>query len=143
MGTKEDSVAARLTALQAAETQAQTEALGGAFDDGVASAPAGTGGGFTQADIDKAVQSAQAADAQALADAQAKAASDLAVVQQQLVDMTAKELSEEAVVTNLQQSVAAVQSSLDAIKALIFPAPTPAPAPAPSPVDPAPPTPAA
>ena len=126
MGKKEDSLATRLAQLQAGVVQAESDAISGSYDDGladgVASVPAGTGG-FTQADIDSAVAAAQAIDAQALSDAQAKAASDLASVQQQLSDMTTKEQGEELVVTNLQTSVAAVQSSLDAIKALIFPAP--------------------
>lgn len=136
MGLKEDSVAARLLAMQAGELQAQTDALSGAFDDGVASM--GTGGGFTQADIDAAVQAAQAIDAQALADAQAAAQAALDAVTAQLTDMTAKELNEEKVVTDLQTSVASVQAAFDAIKAVLFPVIPPVVPVDPVPVDPVP-----
>ena len=65
------------------------------------------------------LQSKDAADVQALSDAQAKAASDLAGVQASLDAMTAKEQVEEGLVTGLQGSISALQSSLDAIKAAV------------------------
>lgn len=133
---KTDVVAAGVSAFQAAETQMLTDQFSAFYDSVVADVGTGTGGGFTQADIDSAVQAAQAVDAQALADAQAQAATDLAAVQQQLSDMTTKEQGEEQVVINLQQSVAAVQSSLDAIKSLIFPAPVTPVDSTPAPTDP-------
>lgn len=130
---KQDVVTAGVSAFQTAEAQMLNDQLGAFYDSVVADVGTGTGtgGGFTQADIDAAVVAAQAIDAQALADAQAKAVSDLAVVQGQLEEMTTKELNEEQVVKGLQDSVAAVQSSLDTIKSIIFPAP-------PVPVEPTP-----
>lgn len=122
---KPDSVAARLAQLQAATTQAESDAISGAYDDGALSVPTGTG--FTQTDINNAVAAQQTADAATLSTAQAQASAALAVVQGQLNDMTAKDQADEAVIDGLQGSVNAMQTALDAIKALI-PAPVPAPA---------------
>lgn len=133
---KADVVAAQLQAIQSAEVQALTAGLGACYDQGMADA-GGQPGTFTQADIDKAVKAATdplnaqiASDAQALSDAQAKAASDLAAVQASLTAMTQKEQLEENAVAALQASIVQVQQSLDAIKAIVLPAP-PAPTPAP------------
>lgn len=137
---KADDLAPIKAQLEAAQGVAEDVALSAAYDAGVASVPPSQGGGgFAQSDIDAAVkaavdplnaqisglQSQVVSDAQSLSDAQAKAASDLAAVQQALSDMTAKEQLEEQAVLGLQNSVAAVQQSLDAIKALIIPQPVP------------------
>ncbi len=83
--------------------------------------------GFTQDQMDAAVAAgvttAQAADAVSLAQAQAQAQSALQVVQAALDSMTAKEQLEEQAVAGLQSSIGQVQSALDAIKAIIIPAP--------------------
>lgn len=146
---KTDVVSAQLAVIQAAQVQAISDGLGACYDQG-ATDQKGIDGSFNQGDIDTAVAKAladakvvsdkiladaQAVDAQALSDAQAKAASDLAVIQSSLDEMTKKEQLEEGVVSQLQSSVSAVQSSLDAIKALVLPALVPAPIPAPAPVD--------
>lgn len=75
---KEDSVAQGIAALQ----QAQADALGKCFDDGLASAP--QGGGFSQADIDSAVAAAKAADQ-----------ADEDTLRAQLTDALAKEATAE------------------------------------------------
>lgn len=123
---KEDVVATQKAAILSGQDAALESGLGAAFDAGEAD---GNGPGFTQADIDAAVAAAVdplnaqiAADALALSDAQAAADASLAAVNQALADMTAKEQLEEQAVMALQSSVAAVQVSLDAIKALVLPA---------------------
>lgn len=130
---KQEAVAAMVAAVQAAQLQALTDAGNTLYDQAAADQKA-SDGSFTQADINAAVSAAQGVDAKALADSQAQAAAALAAVQQQLVAMTAKEQAEENVVIGLQSSVSQVQAALDAIKALIFPAPVPAPVSAPAPV---------
>lgn len=116
--TRDESIAQGMSSIQ----QGQMDALGVSFDNGAASGS----GGFSQSDIDKAVAQAQALDAQALTDAQTKAASDLAAVQASLDAMTEKEGIEEKAVANVNNSVEQLQASLDAIKALLAPLP-PAP----------------
>lgn len=118
--SKTEVVAAQLSAVQSAQTQALSDGLGACYDAGLAdAAPATTG--LTQADVDAAVAAAQSVDAKALADAQAQAASDLAAVQSALEAMTAKEQLEEEAVAAVNASIAQVQASFDAIKALFAP----------------------
>jgi hypothetical protein len=95
---KVDVVSAQLTAIQTGETQVLTAALGACYDAGEA---AGTGPGFTQADIDAAVKAATDPLNAAVASAQSA-----------LTDMTTKEQLEET-------AVAALQKTIDAIKALL------------------------
>lgn len=98
---------------------AQDVLVGQVFDDGVASVPAGSGGGLSQADCDAqvaaAVSAAQAVDAQALSDAQAAAAAALAALQAQFDAEVAKE---QGVVGNLQAALKATQDSIAAVFAL-------------------------
>lgn len=115
--TRDESISQGMDAIK----QGQMDALGVSFDNGSASGA----GGFSQADIDKAVAQAQALDAQALKDAQDKATADLAAVQSALDAMTAKEGIEEKAVAKVNDSVEQLQASLDAIKALLSPAPAP------------------
>ena len=93
--TKQESVQAGLSSIEAA--------LSKVFDDGVASV--GSGGGFSQADIDAAVLAAKAADAVVLAEA-------VAAVQVQLDAVLAEDVVEDA-------QMASLQAKLDAIKALL------------------------
>lgn len=124
---KSEIVDAAVVSIQAAELQGLKDGLNSVFDAGVAEAGSVPSGGFTQADIDaavaKAVSDAQALDAQALADAQAKAALDVAALQVALDAMTAKEQLEEVAVADVQKSILSVQAAFDAIKALLVPAP--------------------
>jgi hypothetical protein len=129
---KQDVVSAQLAAIQSAEVQAITDGLGACYDQGAVDQKA-SDGTLTQDDLDAAVKAAtdplnsqisalqtkDAADVQALADAQAKAASDLAAAQQALSDMTAKEQVEEGLVSGLQSAISSLQGSLDAIKAAV------------------------
>lgn len=124
---KSDVVAAQLQAILSAETQAISDGLSACYDQGAIDQKA-SDGTLTQADLDAAIKAATdplnaqiAADAKALSDAQAKAASDLADVQKSLVEMTAKEKLEEQAVSALQSSIGQVQASLDAIKAIVLP----------------------
>ena len=119
--------------------QGQKDALGGAFDDGAASVPAG-GGGFSQADMDKAVADAvaaaqgvdaadlaqkiadlQAADAQAMSDAKAVADQAFADLQKQFSDVSAAKSAEDAVVQGLQSGAAQIKAAYDALIAIIQP----------------------
>lgn len=127
MSQKDDAVSAAVLAVQAGQVQVLTDQLGSVFDQGEA---IGTGPGFTQADIDAAVLAAVgplndkiAQDALDLAAAQLDAETKLQAVQVALDAMTAKEQLEESAVLALQGSVQAVQTSLDAIKALVLPVP--------------------
>ena len=129
---KSDTVATQLAAIQTAETQAITDGLGACYDQGEVDQKA-SDGTLTQADLDAAVAAAvaplntqiatltaqDAADVQALADAQAKAVSDLAALQAQLDAAVSADVADKALVSNLQGAVAAVQTSLDAIKAAV------------------------
>ena len=129
---KSDTVATQLAAIQTAETQAITDGLGACYDQGAVDQKA-SDGTLTQADLDAAVAAAvaplntqiatltaqDAADVQALADAQAKAVSDLAALQAQLDAAVSADVADKALVSNLQGAVAAVQTSLDAIKAAV------------------------
>ena len=131
---KEEIVANGVSAIQIAEVEALSAQLGIAYDAGKAdqAAPvldqsavdAAVAVALAQAKVesDAALAAVLVLDAQALAEAQAKAVADVAAVQELLAVMTAKELGEELVVSNLQNSVLAVQASLDAIKSLILPA---------------------
>lgn len=102
---KADVVTAQLAAIQSGINGVLSDAVGAAYDQGMADAGAPATAGLTQADVDAAVAAAKAADAQALKDA-------VAAVQVQLDAMTAKEVSEES-------AVAALQAKLDQIKALL------------------------
>lgn len=123
---RSEAVAKGLSDIQSGEAQVISDALGAAFDAN----QSGSGGGFSQADVDAAVQAAKDADAAALADSQAadaKAQADaVAAVQgqldgvtQALADMTAKEQVEEAAVQGFQSKLADLQSALDVIKGLL------------------------
>lgn len=121
---KADVVAAAVSAIQQNQAQALIDGLGSVYDQGGLDQKA-SDGTFTQADIDSAVAAAQAVDAQALSDAQAKASSDLAAVQDQLSALSSKEAGESATLVSLQSSVAAAQASLAAVLAVLNPAPAP------------------
>lgn len=124
---REDVVQVALDAIQLGQKQVLVDQLNSVFDQGEA---IGTGPGFTQADIDAAVLAAVtplndkiAQDVLDLQAAQLDADTKLQAVQLALTEMTAKEQLEESAVLALQNSVVAVQASLDAIKALVLPAP--------------------
>ena len=145
---KAEAVAAQLAAVLAGQNQALSDGLGACYDAGLADAPAPPpAGGFSQADLDAAVAAAVgplqakiSQDAADLSAAQADCAQKLAELQAALDAMTAKELGEEGLVSQLQGSVAAVQDALDKIKSFVAGAlnpPSPAPAPVPQP-EPAP-----
>ncbi len=129
---KSDFVAQQLAAIQSGQTQVISDALGATFDEGALEQKA-SDGTLTQGDVDAAVAAAvaplnaqiadltakDAADVQALADAQAKAVSDLAALQGLLDAAVSADVADKALVSNLQGSIAAVQTSLDAIKAAV------------------------
>lgn len=124
---KADTVAAQKAAVLAGQDAALESGLESCYDQGAVDQKA-SDGTLTQADLDAAVKAATdplnaqiAADATALAQAQADAQTQLASLTQQLSDMTAKEQGEEKVIAELQASVAAVQAALDAIKAIVLP----------------------
>ncbi len=125
--SKDQIVSQALASISSGQAQVLADAIGVAVDQSALEQKA-SDGTLSQADLDKAVadavSAAQAVDAQALADAQAKAQADLAALQASLDSVTAKELGEEAAVKALQDAMAAVQASWDAVKAL-FPAPQP------------------
>lgn len=149
---KADVVAAGITAIQSGVTQVYTDQLGvaydGGFTDGVASVPAGTGGGFQQSDIDAAVAAAiaplnqsisdltakDAGDVQALADA--KVASDAAVadLQGKLDTLAAAKSVDDGIISGLQGALQQIKDAEAALQSL-FPPPAPVD---PAPVDPAP-----
>ncbi len=140
MSQRDDVVAAGVAAVQAGEVAVLSAELGKAFDSGEA---IGTGPGFTQADIDAAVQAKVDADALVLAQSQAddKAAFDaakevadlaLAELQKKFDDLSLKEGSEASVIAGLQSSKAQIEAALAALAGL-FPAPVPVPAPEPVP----------
>lgn len=126
---KEDVVAAQLLVVQAEQTQAVSDGLGNAYDAGLNDGKA-IGGGLSQSDVDAAVAAQLAADSaketQDLSDAQGAANAQLSVVQQQLADMTAQDTVDKAALANLKGSLDQIQANLDAIKALLNPAPPPA-----------------
>lgn len=128
--SKTDIVLAQKTAILSGQDSALQAGLEAVYDQAALEQKA-SDGTLSQSDVDAAVASAVAplnaqiqSDALDLAAAQATAAANLAMVQQALTDMTAKEQLEEQSVLSLQNSIGAVQTSLDAIKALVFPAPT-------------------
>ena len=123
---KVDTVNAQIAAVQAGQLQALTDGLGVCYDQGALDQKA-SDGTLTQADLDKAVADAKAADAVILAQAQADGQAALAVVQQQLTDMTSKEKVEEGVISGLQTAVTQAQAALAAIAALFPVPPTPPP----------------
>jgi hypothetical protein len=141
---KEDVVAVGLKAIQDGEVQVYTDALGGAYDggfaDGVASVPVAPSG-FTQGDIDAAVQAkvdadavvlaqAQADDKKAFDDAQAVSAQAVADLEAKFDALVLKEGQEAGVIAGLQDSLQKIKDA-EAILAGLFPAPVP-------PLDPAP-----
>ncbi len=126
---KADVVAAQLALVQAAEVQAVSDGLGNCYDQGALDQKA-SDGTFQQSDIDAAVKAAVdplnaqiASDATILAAAQAKAVSDLGLLQVSFDALNAKEQLEENAVAGLQASIGQVQAALDAIKAIILPPP--------------------
>lgn len=126
---KQDVVAAQLLVVQGEQTQAISDGLGNAYDAGLADGKA-IGGGLSQSDVDAAVAAQLATDSaketQDLSDAQGAANAQLSVVQQQLADMTAQDTVDKAALANLKGSLDQIQANLDAIKALLNPAPPPA-----------------
>lgn len=115
-----DAKAALIAGQEAVVSQVLSDLSDKQFSEGVASVPPPDAG--EQAKIDAAVKAAVdplnaqiAKDAQDLSDAQAKAVSDLAVIQSSLDSMTAKELSEEQVVKGLKDAVAAFQAVLSGL----------------------------
>ena len=123
---KQDVVSAGVAAIQAADAQALTDQLGIAYDAGATDQKA-SDGSFTQADIDKAVASAQAVDATAMAAAKAASDSAIADLQTQLSALSTKEGQEAGVIASLQSSVKNIQDALAALMALV-PAPVTPPA---------------
>lgn len=130
---KEDVVKSGVEGVAAGQAQVLVDQMGMVYDQAYAEGKAAEGGGgLSQADVDKAVADQKAIDDQALSDAHAEADAALADVQskmadlqKQLDDMTAKDVVDAAAAASaadLAKSVAAMQTALDAIKAL-FPAP--------------------
>ncbi|MES1988408.1 MAG: hypothetical protein V4440_10315 [Pseudomonadota bacterium] len=118
---KADVVAAAVAAVQQGEAQVLADQFGSVFDQAEAQ---GTGPGFTQADIDAAVASAQGIDAQALADAKAASDAAMATLQAQLDDATAKKNADESVIAGLQSSADKLQAAVDLIHSLFPVAPS-------------------
>lgn len=89
------------------------------------------GGGLSQADVDAAVAAQKAADdakeAGDLQAAQAEADAKMAALQVLLDAAIAQDSVDKGALEALKGSLEQVQSALDAIKALLFPAPPPAP----------------
>lgn len=123
-------VAAGLSALQSAQSQAASDSLNAFYDSVVADLP--PSGGFQQSDIDAAVKTAQdadaaalaqsqAADAQALTDAVAAVQSKLDASVQALADMTAKDQKDSAAALALKASIAGIQAALDSLNAIVAP----------------------
>lgn len=128
---KQDVVAAGVAAIQSGEVQVYSDQLGIAYDVGASDQKA-SDGTFQQSDIDAAVKAAvdplnaQIAQDQAdLAAAHADADSKLAALQSQLDALSVAKAADDEVVKGLQQAADSLQSALDAIKAVIFPAPQP------------------
>lgn len=148
---KDDVVSSFVDAVEAGQKQVLVDQGGTVYDngfnDGVASVPVGSDGGFSQADLDAAkaqgaadqkviddqalsdqkaaddaaLQAKSDADAQALADAQKAGSDAIAAVQKSLEDMTAKEQLEEQAVADVATKIEQVQAAFDAIKALFLP----------------------
>lgn len=134
MAAREDAQAAAVTSFQSGVVGVVQGVAGVAFDAGVASVPPSTGGGgFTQADIDAAVaaqkstddtalQAKSDADAQAIAGVQQQlsdAQTQVASVSKQLVDMTTKEQSEEAINKGLVTSLDQIKQADTALQAVV------------------------
>lgn len=130
---KQDVVSKFVSDFQSAQAQLLQDQGSAMYDAVAADIAASAPGGLTEPDVDAAVKAAvdplqaQIADLSAKdqndlnnlndAQAQAKAAQDqLASVQKQLDDITAKEQTEEGLVKSLNDSISSLQGSLDAIK---------------------------
>lgn len=130
---KADVVAAAKASLLADQDAVLDKALGSAYDGGLADAPAGTGGGLSQADVDAAVAAAvaplnqsiadltakDAADIQAGVDAKAASDAALADLQVKFDALTAEDVADKALVANFQGSLTALSAALDALKAAV------------------------
>lgn len=143
--SKELLVAAFVSDVQSGVVQVYTDKgsalYDGAFSEGVASVPMGTGGGFQQSDIDNAVKAQVDADALVLADAQKQGADALATLQGQFDSLKGqddalviKEGTEAQTLQNLQASKDALAAVLASLNAIGQPAPIPTPVPSPDPV---------
>lgn len=123
--SKEQIVADALQAISAGQSQVLSDAIGKAVDQSAVEQKA-SDGTLSQADLDKAVADALAAqkvvDDKALADAKAAADAAMADIQKQLSDMSAKEQAEEGVISSLQGSLQKAQDAIAAVVAL-FPKP--------------------
>jgi hypothetical protein len=116
---KQMQVAAAAEAIQRGQAQVISDQLSTLWDQAQAEVPAAAPApvdpnapaALTQADVDKAVADAKAADAQAVSDAQA-AVADL---QAKLDDMTAKESADESVIASLQSGITAAEQALSAL----------------------------
>ncbi|MGZ6477681.1 MAG: hypothetical protein ACXWQE_00185 [Bdellovibrionales bacterium] len=117
--TRDESIAKGIAAM----AQAESDALGGAYDDGKLSEG---GGGITQEQVDakiaEALAASQAIDQAALDAAHADADKKAADLQKSLDDMSAKDAVAEAAVQGFSDKIAALQTALDTIKGLISPA---------------------
>lgn len=134
---KTDVLAAAKAGLLADQDGAIDKALGASYDGGLADAPVGTGGGFSQADVDAKVAEAvaplnqsiadltakDAADIQAGVDAKAASDAALADLQVKFDALTAVDVADKALVANFQGSLTALSAALDALKAAVPTAP--------------------
>lgn len=135
MSKRDDAIAKGIAAM----AQAENDALGGAFDDGVANGTSDDGisqqtvddavaAALAQAKIDSdaAVAAAQAVDAQALADAKTASDAAMADLQSKFDALKGEEDLDKKMVSDMQNSLVANKAAFDQIFALI-PAPAPAP----------------
>lgn len=145
--SKQDVVLKAKNDYLAAQDQA-LQAYGEAcYDGGLGEAPVGTGGGFTQADIDAAVKAAVDPINQQLSDAIAKDAADVQAGQDALTQLqgkmdelqksfdalSKKEGDEAVVITGLQGSLDKMQQVVSILQGIMQPAPIPQPVPTPEP----------
>lgn len=133
-----DSLAARKPVLVQAQDQAVTDFGTGMYNDGLADQKAADGSQTSPADAQ------QIADLQKqVADLTAKDASDVAALsdaqgklsalQSQFDDLSKKESSEASVISGLQGSLSQLQNVVSILQGVLNPQPQPAPVPAPVP----------
>jgi len=118
---KIEVIAEEKASLLAAQDAALESTLGNVWDKAWVAKPT-EGGGFTQEDIDIAVKQAleadQVKDQEAMDALEAKAKEDMAALQAQFDALKEKDLSDEALISNLKESLASVQNSVAAVLAL-------------------------
>jgi hypothetical protein len=127
--SKEQVLADAKVAFAQKQDEVLSQVLGDVFDKAQAEVPPSQGG-FSQADIDKAVADAVAAlqakddaDVKALADAHAEADAAIADLKGQLDAAVKSKQAEDSVVQGLQAKADEIQKLIDALRGLVMPAP--------------------